>query len=146
MNRCIKFRIWFEKEKRWLHGPHEMASLDGINLLGETILFGGFLDGVSIKDLNDIIALQFTELKDKNGREIFEGDVVKFHYFGFNGSETDNNGAGEITYNSNLCCFMIRDLKDREIYFSFDRTSHFEEPCIEVIGNIFDNPELLNSK
>ena len=58
MNRKIKFRVWFNKAKTWIHGPHKDPSLDGINILGETILLEGPISGVSIEDLNDVEVVQ----------------------------------------------------------------------------------------
>lgn len=140
-NRTIKFRVWNNKSKSWIHSPNKNPSLDGVNLFGETILLGGFMDKVSIEDLNDCIALQYTGLNDKNEREIFEGDIVKFHYFGFDGGETDNLKIGHIFYDSKLCSFVI-ETQDNNCFY-FGDTSHFEEPCIEILGNIYENQDLL---
>ncbi len=138
MNRCIKFRIWFEKEKRWIHGPHEISSLDGVNLMGETILLGAFLDGVSIKDLNDVIALQFTGLLDKNGREIFEGDVIKSHEFEDWG---DIQGYERIAFvafkNGRFSSFVTKSSLETDYIGEEIRCN------VEIIGNIYNNSDLL---
>lgn len=83
---------------------------------------------------------QFTGLKDKNGKEVFDGDVVKAHRFGFDGNETDIEFNGTIKYRPDGACFVI-SANDGDILVK--DTTHFEEPCIEVIGNIYENPELL---
>ena len=142
-NRKIKFRVFNTKTKSWIHGPNKISSLDGVNLLGETVLLGGFCDGVNINDLNDLVCLQATGLKDKNDKDIFEGDIVKFHYFSFNGSETDNNDIGQIVYDNVLGAFIIKSINNIDFYFG--DTSHFGEPCIEIISNIYDNPNLLKN-
>lgn len=128
-SRTIKFRIWNNKNRSWVHGPHENPSLDGVNLFGETIMFGYLLHGVSIEDYNECIPLQYTGLKDKNGREIFEGDIVKIH--------RDPKYSLTIDRFSFVIfergCFCVKDgsipVKDNLTF-------------TEVIGNIFENPDL----
>ena len=70
---------------------------------------------------------QYTGLRDKNGRKIFEGDIVKMRAYG-------------VGYHCTSVYF--RDGK-----FAVDGTQyHFKNICsnsVEVIGNIYDNPELL---
>ena len=73
---------------------------------------------------------QYTGLTDKNGKKIFEGDVVKLFL-------VDDTEIGVIKFSDIKCRFMYYD---GEGYYSFDNTCKFE-----VIGNIHDNPELLNN-
>ena len=72
---------------------------------------------------------QYTGLNDKNGKEIFEGDIVKFKdlYASTNGQEL----IGAIIFNKAAFWAQVKSN-----YFYFDT-----EP--EVIGNIYENPELL---
>lgn len=70
---------------------------------------------------------QFTGLTDKNGKEIYEGDLVK----DFRGE------INEIKYNE-FCSFMLYPLKDKSKFFAI-----YPEIDLEVIGNIHQNPELL---
>lgn len=133
--RQIKFRVWNNKDKEWLHGPNKEPSLDGINLIGENILFGNFLNEVKIEDLNDIVALQFTGLKDKNEKEIFEGDIV---------SVFSNTQKSQVFWEKDCGFWALY------IHFSSHRdcvpemellSNHLKS--VEVIGNIFDNPDLI---
>ena len=72
MTRPIKFRVYNTKQNKWVHGPD-----NEVNLFGETILLGGFMQNVPTAELNDCVALQYTGLNDKNGKEIYEGDILK---------------------------------------------------------------------
>lgn len=71
---------------------------------------------------------QYTGLTDKHGRKIFEGDIVS--------SGTINPYT--ISFNQTLCCFYLKrcDLECGGFFTAGDAK------CIEVIGNIYDNPEL----
>jgi uncharacterized phage protein (TIGR01671 family) len=73
MNRPIKFRVYNTKQNKWIHGPD-----NEVNLFGETILLGGFMQNVPTAELNDCVALQYTGLTDINGKEIYEGDIVNY--------------------------------------------------------------------
>ena len=127
MNRRIKFRIWNRKTNSWIHGPHERADLDGVNLFGENILLGNLLDGVSIEDLNEVEALQFTGKKDVNGKEIFEGDILR-------AKDRTHCQYIPVTYDDYRAAFLFES-RTAEDFFRTNR--------VEVAGNIFENADLL---
>jgi uncharacterized phage protein (TIGR01671 family) len=136
MSRRIKFRIWFDKTKAWIHGPNEVESLDGVNLFGEMILFGELIAGVSIEDLNEVEAFQFTGKKDKNGKEIFEGDILK-------APEGDEHCV------MHQYCHVWYDESSAMWIVSYNhRYSETSQPLgycsnYEVVGNVCDTPELI---
>lgn len=88
---------------------------------------------------------QCTGLEDKNGKLIYEGDIVDFYIFDHNG--IDHWYKGVIKYND----FMWQIWKNPNFeYYGTDGAfclCQIEEcECIQIIGNIHDNPELLGEK
>ena len=77
---------------------------------------------------------QYTGLKDKNGKRIFEGDVVQ--YYGTYALEVFiENGHAKIRWFD-----TATNRKCQELFFGYDAEA--DEEC-EIIGNIHDNPELI---
>jgi len=132
--RTIKFRVRNTKTNQWVYGPDEHSDLDGVNLFGETILFGELLSGVPINDINDCVALQYTGRKDKNGKQIFEGDILQFKSHR-NFDQTIN--VGVVEYNENEASFQLVILQGKR----YNETFWMARDLV-VLGNIFDNPEL----
>ena len=82
---------------------------------------------------------QYTGLTDKNGKRIFEGDVVVYDNSPYNAYCTPQNG--EIVWRNGSLCFKYRPWNS-VMYRSLCSDDFFAAKC-EVIGNIHDNPELL---
>ena len=110
MPREIKFRAWEKKEKRILY-----FTLDGLQISSD------------IPYIIELNVMQYTGLKDKNGIEIYEGDIVK-----------DDFDRFVIIFENGGFVASKGDEFDRSKY----RTVKINELC-EVIGNIYENPELL---
>lgn len=88
---------------------------------------------------------QYTGLTDKNGKRIFEGDIVKTHYA--NAKKSDfvetvvfHNGKF-CAFRSNNDCKQWTMLYDGVKHLAIDKSVYMDS--VEIIGNIHDNPELL---
>lgn len=95
--------------------------------------------------INRFELMQYTGLKDKNGKDIYEGDIVKMHYFFEN---FDNYTLG--AYEDEEEIIGIVKIDELSTYTDcpdnrYDWINYLQEPSeeLEVIGNIYENPELL---
>lgn len=114
--RTLKFRAWDGFRKKMSYEPIISDGTDG----GET-------SRVRINDAIDCFdgdLMQFTGLVDKNGREIYEGDVLK----------TDSGAHQFVKYRDDLCSFVCS--------FKKGASTNIDTNWV-VIGNIYENPELL---
>ena len=84
---------------------------------------------------------QFTGLTDKNGKKIFEGDIVAQNWYDHD--EPSDDSFGEVVFCEYDCSFSVMDIqKDGIVPLGRCHAYHWEA---EVIGNIHDNPELLEN-
>lgn len=129
-----RYRAW-NKATKAMYEVDDIMSIDfGKSEIGVKTLF---FDQTNRYDFDDIVLMRSTGLQDKNGKEIFEGDFV-----------TDGHTTGDIKNHPTLGFYMIDD-NGVERWFSDDSTiEDFEEDVetaariLEIIGNIYTNPEL----
>lgn len=107
-------------------------------------MYGRYSYDGDFTEIDETTICQYTGLTDKNGNKIWENDVLKI--------ARTSDSIGEYYYPPldypvnvvvkwDLCAWMWETIEKRKHYISFpDAWCHYEA---EVIGNIFDNPELL---
>lgn len=124
MTREFKYRIWDKKQKRF-------RKLDSLSMIGA---YFTLIDMNKLYD--DYVIQQFTGLKDKNGREIYEGDIVEFLT-----AVHGNKITGQVVFDEGQ--FQIEETCDPLFDALYYQCSNKNPVTLSVIGNIFETPELL---
>lgn len=145
MNRIIKFRAWDKEKKKFV--PQSVTQDFEITLRFDGVFVSddGAIDGT--ESGGRLILSQFTGLLDKNGVEIYEGDIIRILYTNWPSMSLDDvrtldqykkdiSQIGEVIFEKDR--FQI--LFHKKYTGSIFQGAHGEK---EVIGNIYSNPELL---
>lgn len=117
MNREIKFRIWNPEQK-----------LMTIESLCSYMGFHGIVYNLVGCNNPDNVWMQFTGLTDKNGKECYEGDIIKWQYLSYKEP-----------------CITKVEYIDALGEFCITPDDRGEREPFEIIGNIYQNPELIKS-
>lgn len=112
MSRVIKFRAWCEERKEWIYGDFSEP-----NRLWADNHYGGDLEHLC----------QFTGLLDKNGKEIYEGDIL-----------IGSHGSKEVIWDKEELAFWFKGTN----WYDGNQLAIGAE-YMAVIGNIYENPESL---
>ncbi len=152
MNRQLKFRIWDKQNKKWLENSSSLHCYSNWkicpftgNLVDYVGAFDGdhgesftaspaadyYLEGAKFVKEPRYVIQQYTGLKDCNGKEIYEGDIVKWH-------EGENNLSEVIFQNGS---FMVRGINWGAFWYLSDYCNFYK-----IIGSIMQNPELIKNK
>ncbi len=131
-----KFRAFDKEKKEWLW-PYP----EGFNIIGEVTVFD-LLKQYRISDYKNLVIVQFIGLLDKKEREIYNGDIVKLFTYGKN----DPRKIQLIEWHKDTCRFIVKKRGDSGMEpLYFDATHSFLDRC-EVIGDIYQNPEMIGVK
>ena len=149
--REIKFRAWDEGQKTMLY-PAEPDDNGKFWIItgeyGDVAFPFDFPGGYRFISDNYVI-MQFTGLLDKNGREVYEGDIFMYYEDHYDGIDYSEGEQFRVLWEPGLYAFTVHDAVGRlflyEIATLFDVDDLGDETCplFEVIGNVHENPELL---
>lgn len=153
MNRVIKFRVWDRALNKMITKENVKGLLDTVNTgdyytdytySGEEwypaydiLTIFDYFEDIQDRYIEDTSTkrfelMQYTGLHDKNGKEIYEGDIVKIKY--------RDEDIGKVIYEYNGFSIDVTNMNKN--YGRVDFVNNF----MEVIGNIYDNPELLGGE
>lgn len=138
--RGIKFRVWNKKQNRY------NTQTDAPVLVYDTgelaVRYGNPACGAVELDYTDNYEIeQYTGLKDKNGKEIYEGDIIQ-EEIDFNSKMTDGIFKYMVYWNEEDLCWGLEHIGNESIHVELWQANL----STEVIGNIHENPELIKEK
>lgn len=129
--REIKFRGKVSGGGSWVYGSY-WYDVDGdAHLIHNT-------DGIDFGVDPETVG-QYTGALDKDGTEIYEGDIFKFHDTEWH-EEGEDSGICKVIWMEELCAFGFEPIKAEEMTTLLPVSEY-----IEIRGNIYENPELLNA-
>lgn len=147
MNDRFKFRAWHKEYKRmvdvykfgqdmgaceWVWHSNIYPTEDGEPVLNDWGAICERQEIITRSKLTNCELMQCTGLKDKNGKLIYEGDIVKTEWF-------DEKTIYQVVWDEKMACFCF---EGKNIFYLFD---DLPADVTEIIGNIHENPELLKA-
>jgi len=145
--REIKFRAWDKNEERMIYSGTEQNDYPFAWQLHNTGIEVVEHDGTDWNVIKNLVFEQYTGLKDKNGKEIYEGDVVTSEEYPFQ-DEGEFNYHGVIEWDEELTSYylVLRIVNPHKQGISDgvgEQLQDYLPADLEIIGNIHENPEIL---
>ncbi|EPD02459.1 hypothetical protein Lpp125_00832 [Lacticaseibacillus paracasei subsp. paracasei Lpp125] len=145
MKREIKFRAWDKKRKSMFVPDSFVFDANTVEIVS---VWRKTTDGETIEGLDPrkgrLVLMQYAGLHDKNGREIYESDILKVT------GEDGESYAATVKWfgDEDYPAFDLEGIPETWFYGANALATIFQEgvETCEVIGNIFENPELLEGK
>ena len=126
--REIKFRAWLKEDKK-------MVNVETLFIGINRLCFGNSkTEDLFFRDFEEVELMQYTGLKDKNGKEIYEGDIVLIKL-----DETSTWYKTVVGFKKGA---FIANLIDKEDYVYIFHHG-FTDDDFEIIGNVYENKNLL---
>ena len=142
-NRELKFRAFYQKKlymqeycggfSYFIHNDSDALTLEDIFVAAER---------------QKCIIQQYTGLQDRDGKEIYEGDIIEHTFSKTTDDETSIHFGsklnGSVSFCNHLCAYILTIISDdRHNGDTFQLMNH--APSKKIIGNVFENPELLKT-
>ncbi len=132
--RELKFRVWSEDQKTYDY-KFPYNSIGDFYVSTHGVVYSDFGNTVAPEVRQKAFVIeQYTGLKDKNGKEIYEGDIVLIAYQG--------RTPYVVIYREEDCSFVCNN----EFIVDYFHLFKGVPQCYEVIGNIHENPELVEEE
>ena len=137
--RQIKFRAWIKNDKI-MAGEFDIDGFYQNSLLPLEVTSYG-----KLKKINYVL-MQFIGLKDKNKKEIYDGDILEFWI----GGQEIFRELYVLSYSEERACWQINIIKKcnhmNSPQFYSEHLTQTHASCMKVIGNIYENKELLRKE
>ena len=138
--RSIKFRVWHHTLNKFIPADEWYLDLNGRLCFLD---IKGITDDYLIEVEESLYtAQQYTGIKDKNGKDIYEGDVITFTKRGItHGPDAEDVKNAEVWYSFEDCAFVFGKYKSADYTWWYSMADDLRD--FEVVGNIFENKDLL---